>query len=76
MFRSLKTPEDESHHLRNRLAQQGAGVQPGFPVWSRREDPPAGLRWGGHGCQGKWGTGNGKGPGSNVEVAFSTLVFL
>lgn len=55
LFCPCKTQEDESHHLRNRLAQQGAGVQPGLSAWNRGEDPQTGVRGRGHHCQGKWG---------------------
>lgn len=54
LFCSFKARQDESHYLRNRLAQQGAGVQPGLPAWRGWQDPQTGVGGRGHRGSGKW----------------------
>lgn len=67
------TREDESHHMRNRLAQQGAGVQPGPAAGRGGADPPAGVRGRRHGRQGKAGAGRGRrGAGRHPEQPASS----
>lgn len=71
LFCSFKAREDESHYLRNRLAQQGAGVQPGLPAWRCRQDPQTGVGGRGHRGAGKW-AGVQR---SAAEASFSILSF-